>query len=126
MRASRVHLEVQLPRRRPPGMTCKPIVGTWLSLVERTLGVGEVASSNLVVPTIYLFISDTLFCLLLDPFSRNLLICFRLSFCVDSATTDNCTSCAVTDLAKIFRITKGIVGNSFRSSASFLAARRLP
>ena len=29
-------------------------VGTWLSLVERTLGVGEVASSNLVVPTIYL------------------------------------------------------------------------
>ena len=28
-------------------------VGTWLSLVERTLGVGEVASSNLVVPTIY-------------------------------------------------------------------------
>jgi hypothetical protein len=51
---SRVHLEVQLPRRRPPGMTRKPIVGTWLSLVERTLGVGEVASSNLVVPTIYL------------------------------------------------------------------------
>src|ERR1700730_7531776 len=34
-------------------MTCKAIVGTWLSLVERTLGVGEVASSNLVVPTIY-------------------------------------------------------------------------
>lgn len=29
-------------------------VGTWLSLVERTLGVGEVASSNLVVPTTYL------------------------------------------------------------------------
>ena len=29
-------------------------VGTWLSLVERTLGVGEVASSNLVVPTILL------------------------------------------------------------------------
>src|ERR1700753_2348242 len=28
-------------------------VGTWLSLVERTLGVGEVASSNLVVPTIH-------------------------------------------------------------------------
>jgi hypothetical protein len=34
-------------------MTRKPIVGTWLSLVERTLGVGEVASSNLVVPTTY-------------------------------------------------------------------------
>jgi hypothetical protein len=51
--ASRVHLKVQLPRRRPPGMTRKTIVGTWLSLVERTLGVGEVASSNLVVPTIY-------------------------------------------------------------------------
>ena len=33
----------------------QPIVGTWLSLVERTLGVGEVASSNLVVPTISLF-----------------------------------------------------------------------
>ena len=31
----------------------KNIVGTWLSLVERTLGVGEVASSNLVVPTIF-------------------------------------------------------------------------
>jgi hypothetical protein len=31
------------------------IVGTWLSLVERTLGVGEVASSNLVVPTNLLF-----------------------------------------------------------------------
>src|SRR5664279_1743024 len=27
-------------------------VGTWLSLVERTLGVGEVAGSNPVVPTI--------------------------------------------------------------------------
>lgn len=26
-------------------------VGTWLSLVERTLGVGEVAGSNPVVPT---------------------------------------------------------------------------
>jgi hypothetical protein len=32
---------------------CATEVGTWLSLVERTLGVGEVASSNLVVPTIY-------------------------------------------------------------------------
>ena len=31
---------------------CEITVGTWLSLVERTLGVGEVASSNLVVPTI--------------------------------------------------------------------------
>jgi hypothetical protein len=28
-------------------------IDKWLSLVERTLGVGEVASSNLVVPTIY-------------------------------------------------------------------------
>jgi hypothetical protein len=27
-------------------------IDKWLSLVERTLGVGEVASSNLVVPTI--------------------------------------------------------------------------
>ena len=38
-----------------------PKVGTWLSLVERTLGVGEVASSNLVVPTIlsnYLALTD--------------------------------------------------------------------
>ena len=34
----------------------QPIVGTWLSLVERTLGVGEVASSNLVVPTIFFHI----------------------------------------------------------------------
>ena len=32
--------------------TACTFVGTWLSLVERTLGVGEVASSNLVVPTI--------------------------------------------------------------------------
>ena len=35
-------------------------VGTWLSLVERTLGVGEVASSNLVVPTIISFIFNEL------------------------------------------------------------------
>ena len=32
--------------------TRKRTVGTWLSLVERTLGVGEVAGSNPVVPTI--------------------------------------------------------------------------
>jgi hypothetical protein len=32
--------------------TKKRTVGTWLSLVERTLGVGEVAGSNPVVPTI--------------------------------------------------------------------------
>src|ERR1700761_4395928 len=52
-RAVRVHLNLQgYPAGRPLGLTCKPIVGTWLSLVERTLGVGEVASSNLVVPTI--------------------------------------------------------------------------
>jgi hypothetical protein len=56
--------------------------------------VGEVASSNLVVPTIYSIIFNkleaqlwvhlakmTLYVgLLLDPFSRNLLICFRLPF----------------------------------------------
>jgi hypothetical protein len=41
-------------------MTRKPIVGTWLSLVERTLGVGEVASSNLVVPTIISLIFNEL------------------------------------------------------------------
>jgi hypothetical protein len=41
----------RIPRRRPPGRRANT-VGTWLSLVERTLGVGEVASSNLVVPTI--------------------------------------------------------------------------
>jgi hypothetical protein len=29
------------------------IVGTWRSSVARTLGVGEVAGSNPVVPTIY-------------------------------------------------------------------------
>lgn|GEM_PF-1614366 len=38
----------QSPRLCQDGVTK---VGTWLSLVERTLGVGEVASSNLVVPT---------------------------------------------------------------------------
>ena len=41
-----------IPRRRSPERRANT-VGTWLSLVERTLGVGEVASSNLVVPTIY-------------------------------------------------------------------------
>ncbi len=35
------------------------LVGTWLSLVERTLGVGEVASSNLVVPTIFQLTTDS-------------------------------------------------------------------
>ena len=47
-----VHLMLQdtLP---PSAWTVRATqVGTWLSLVERTLGVGEVASSNLVVPTI--------------------------------------------------------------------------
>jgi hypothetical protein len=45
--------------KTPPGALEHPRVrqsqqvGTWLSLVERTLGVGEVASSNLVVPTIF-------------------------------------------------------------------------
>ena len=41
--------------RNPARALCRRFpheVGTWLSLVERTLGVGEVASSNLVVPTI--------------------------------------------------------------------------
>jgi hypothetical protein len=51
--ASRVHLELQYTPPSPAWVTRKAIVGTWLSLVERTLGVGEVASSNLVVPTIY-------------------------------------------------------------------------
>ena len=50
-RAGRVHLELQYTPPSPAWVTCKTIVGTWLSLVERTLGVGEVASSNLVVPT---------------------------------------------------------------------------
>jgi hypothetical protein len=51
--AARVHLELQntAPLARL-GRRANQIVGTWLSLVERTLGVGEVASSNLVVPTI--------------------------------------------------------------------------
>ncbi len=49
----RVHLELQdNPSVARPGLTDANTVGTWLSLVERTLGVGEVASSNLVVPTI--------------------------------------------------------------------------
>ena len=52
-RAGRVHLELQYTPPSPAWVTCKTIVGTWLSLVERTLGVGEVASSNLVVPTIF-------------------------------------------------------------------------
>ena len=49
---ARVHLRLQYTPPSPAWVTRKPIVGTWLSLVERTLGVGEVASSNLVVPTI--------------------------------------------------------------------------
>src|ERR1700679_3253392 len=56
--AARVHLELQntAPLARL-GRRANQIVGTWLSLVERTLGVGEVASSNLVVPTIFLSIT---------------------------------------------------------------------
>jgi hypothetical protein len=50
---SDVHLEMQDTPPSSSWTTRKPIVGTWLSLVERTLGVGEVASSNLVVPTIF-------------------------------------------------------------------------
>jgi hypothetical protein len=51
-RASRVHLVLQHTPPSAAWFDVQPIVGTWLSLVERTLGVGEVASSNLVVPTI--------------------------------------------------------------------------
>jgi hypothetical protein len=50
-RAGRVHLELQYTPPSPAWADVQTIVGTWLSLVERTLGVGEVASSNLVVPT---------------------------------------------------------------------------
>ncbi len=39
------------PAAARPARSGATQVGTWLSLVERTLGVGEVASSNLVVPT---------------------------------------------------------------------------
>ena len=47
-------LKVQQKPQRQASQPAHPQqVGTWLSLVERTLGVGEVASSNLVVPTIY-------------------------------------------------------------------------
>ena len=51
--AGRVHLGLQYTPPSPAWADVQTIVGTWLSLVERTLGVGEVASSNLVVPTIY-------------------------------------------------------------------------
>ena len=44
-----MYTEGTLPLRSLRGWRIE--VGTWLSLVERTLGVGEVASSNLVVPT---------------------------------------------------------------------------
>jgi hypothetical protein len=53
-RAGRVHLGLQYTPPSPAWDDVQTIVGTWLSLVERTLGVGEVASSNLVVPTIFL------------------------------------------------------------------------
>jgi hypothetical protein len=59
-RASRVHLELQYTPPSPAWDDAQAIVGTWLSLVERTLGVGEVASSNLVVPTIYFQLVSTL------------------------------------------------------------------
>ena len=50
-----VHLSLQrTPAVGPEWAARSTKVGTWLSLVERTLGVGEVASSNLVVPTISL------------------------------------------------------------------------
>ena len=55
-RAIRVHLGLQHTPPSPAWADVPTIVGTWLSLVERTLGVGEVASSNLVVPTIFLSI----------------------------------------------------------------------
>jgi hypothetical protein len=51
--AGRVHLGLQYTPPSPAWADVQTIVGTWLSLVERTLGVGEVASSNLVVPTIF-------------------------------------------------------------------------
>ena len=45
-----------------------PTVGTWLSLVEHSLGVRGVASSNLAVPTITLFRNNHLsFALTLTP-----------------------------------------------------------
>ena len=46
-RAARVHLT-----RTTPRATLRS-VGTWRSLVARTLGVGEAAGSNPVVPTIH-------------------------------------------------------------------------
>jgi hypothetical protein len=57
---SRVHLETAGYPPSPVWADVPTIVGTWLSLVERTLGVGEVASSNLVVPTIYSIIFNKL------------------------------------------------------------------
>src|SRR5690348_17860225 len=45
---------MELPQSRSAGFL--PLhVGTWLSLVEHSLGVRGVGSSNLPVPTIYLF-----------------------------------------------------------------------
>ena len=52
-RRARVHLNLQHTLPLPALGARAKQVGTWLSLVERTLGVGEVASSNLVVPTIF-------------------------------------------------------------------------
>jgi hypothetical protein len=54
--AARVHLELQDTPAVARLADAQTIVGTWLSLVERTLGVGEVASSNLVVPTNFLLV----------------------------------------------------------------------
>src|ERR1039457_3404299 len=58
---ARVHSVVQDTPPSSAWTMSETQVGTWLSLVERTLGVGEVASSNLVVPTItfnYLAVAD--------------------------------------------------------------------
>jgi hypothetical protein len=52
LQSVRCDVDLNHPRAREFLWRIPQQVGTWLSLVERTLGVGEVASSNLVVPTI--------------------------------------------------------------------------
>ena len=72
-RAARVHLTRTTPR-------ILAHVGTWRSLVARTLGVGEAAGSNPVVPTISIPITIAVYvlcraakcgCMLIFAYAKN-------------------------------------------------------
>jgi hypothetical protein len=78
-------------------------VGTWLSLVERTLGVGEVASSNLVVPTNH---SNELF----EDYLEELFVRGRYSLARDQTYSVDASGCPVDEACPSIRLkTAGLV-----------------